>query len=63
MLKTKEGENSGGFTVITATVDATTGHLWIGMNGTSKQGTVYEYSPEGAKLKEYAFSLNNLQTP
>lgn len=56
-MQAKQAENcAGGFTVITsATVDPTTGHLWLGMNGSTKHGTVYEYSPEGVKLKEYAF--------
>lgn len=59
ILATKEDENcAGGYTVITsAAVDASTGHLWLGMNGSTKQGTVYEYSPEGVKLKEYAFLI------
>jgi len=57
-LKERESGQVGAFDVITcATVDPSTEHLWIGMNGTSRTGAVYEYDPNGVKLREYAFAL------
>ena len=58
MLSTKQAGCVGGIRIITAaTVDPATGHLWLGMNGTSKTAVVYEYDAEGVKLREYAFVL------
>lgn len=59
-LREKESHVVGGFYVITsATVDPTTGHLWISTNGTSRAGAVYEYDVNGEKLHEYAFQLES----
>jgi hypothetical protein len=59
-LREKKSNVIGGFSVITAaTVDSSTGHLWIGMNGKSTMGIVYEYNPNGVKLREYSFLLND----
>ena len=55
-LAERTPDTVGGVTVISAaTVEPSTGHLWVGMNGLSTTATLYEYDPSGAKLREYAF--------
>jgi hypothetical protein len=61
-LRQKQSDVVGGIDIITsATVDSSTGHLWISMNGTSKTGVVYEYDQNGVKVCEYAFGFKGPQ--
>ena len=59
-LRRRNADQTGGVTVITAaTVNPDTGHLFLGMNSVSTQGTVYEYNQTGTKVREYALLLNS----
>lgn len=64
-LKQRKSSCIGGYYVIrSASVDPTTGNLWIGMNGLSETGLIrpesgvlYEYNSDGEKLAEYALEV------
>jgi hypothetical protein len=53
----------GGIGIINSgAIDWKTGHLWLGVNGSSITGTVYEYGTDGEKLTEYALQVTRAST-
>jgi sugar lactone lactonase YvrE len=64
-LRERKPDCTGGYQIIkTLAVDPTTGHLWVGVNGSSRgnsvipeSGVLYEYNSEGEKLAEYALVI------
>lgn len=62
-FKIRTPEEVGGVSIITAaSIDPKTGHLWIGLNGSSSSAVVYEYDAAGIKVAEYALQVNSPYT-
>lgn len=66
LAERKAGTVGGYFVLRAAAVDPATGHLWVGLNGGSdgnavspESGVLYEFSPGGEKLAEYALVLRS----
>lgn len=63
-LASKKGPSVGGVTVIgCAAINLATGQLWIGLNGSSVTGVVYEYNSAGEKLREYVLETSAPSLP
>lgn len=62
-LKVRHQNTYGGVRVVTcAAVDTSTNHIWIGVNGSSQTGVLYEYTPEGGKVGEYILDIPSSET-
>jgi hypothetical protein len=57
-FRVRPSKKYGGVRVIAAaSLDASTNHLWIAVNGTSQTGSLYEYTQDGEKVGEYVLDM------
>lgn len=58
-LRRRSPNKIGGIRILNSMAIDQSNRLWIGMNGASNTGVVYEYKPNGKKLHEYRLQVDS----